>query len=142
MAPSGAIAPPLSDVLYTMAEEGADKETSDLTEDRWAGLMRDGADVARRVEEEVDANNAAVSRDEIDPDDLVAIRDAAGVIITRDHRHGRVSAETYPDENELLAAWNAIVAELEPSALDVEEAEMDDSTEGPSSGRNAAEHQG
>jgi hypothetical protein len=140
MAPSRAIAPPLTDVLYTMAEEGADQETSDLTDDMWAGLIRDGADVARRVEEEVDADNATVSRDEIDPDDLVAIRDAAGVIVTRDHRHGRVNAETYPDENELLAAWSAIVAELEPSALDVEETEMDDTTEGPSSGPKAAEH--
>src|SRR5579859_356948 len=123
-----------------MAEEGADQETSDLTEDMWAGLMRDGADVARRVEEEVDADNTTVSRDEIDPDDLIAIRDAAGVIITRDHRRGRVSAETYPDEAELLVAWNAIVAELEPGTLDVEETEMDDSTEGPSSGPKAAEH--
>jgi len=140
MAPSRTIAPPLTDVLYTMAEEGADEETSDLTEDMWAGLMRDGADVARRVEEEVDADTAAVSRDEIDPDDLVAIRGTAGVIITRDHRDGRVNAETYPDENELLAAWNTIVAELEPGALEVEETEMDDSTEGPSSGPKAAGH--
>ena len=139
MALNRAIAPPLTDVLYTMAEEGADEETSDLTEDVWAGLMRDGADVARRVEEEMDAGDAAVSRDEVDPDDLAAIRDAAGVIITRDHRRGRVSADTYPDENELLAAWNAILAELEPGALEVEETEMDDSTEGPSSGPKAAE---
>jgi hypothetical protein len=139
MAPTRAIAPPLTDVLYTMAEEGADEETSDLTEDMWAALMRDGADVARRVEEEMDAGDAAVSRDEVDPDDLAAIRDAAGVIITRDHRRGRVSADTYPDEDELLAAWNAILAELEPSALEVEDTEMDDSTEGPSSGPKAAE---
>lgn len=139
MAPTRAIAPPLRDVLYTMAEEGADEETSDLTEDMWAGLMRDGADVARRVEEEMDAGDVSVSRDEVDPEDIAAIRDAAGVIITRDHRHGRVTAETYPDENELLAAWGAIVAELEPSGTDVEEAEMDDSTEGPSSGPKAAE---
>ncbi len=139
MAPTRAIAPPLSDVLYTMAEERADEETSDLSEDIWAGLMRDGADVARRVEEEMDAGDVSVSRDEVDPDDLTAIRDAAGVIITRDHRHGRVTAETFPDESELLAAWNAIVVELEPSALEVDEAEMDDSTEGPSSGPKAGE---
>jgi len=125
MAPTRAIAPPLTDVLYTMAEEGADEETSDLSEDMWAGLMRDGADVARRVEEEIDTGDASVSRDEVDPDDLTAIRDAAGVIITRDHRHGRVTAQTFPDENELLAAWNAILVELEPGALD--------SAEGPSS---------
>jgi hypothetical protein len=138
MAPSRAIAPPLSDVLYTMAEEGADEETSDLSEDMWAGLMRDGSDVARRVEEEIEAGDAPVAREEVDPDDLAAIRDAAGVIVTRDHRRGRVAAETYPDENELLAAWNGLVTELEPSAVDVEDAEMDDSTEGPSSGPKAA----
>ncbi|HLW49245.1 MAG TPA: hypothetical protein VKW09_15975 [bacterium] len=139
MAPSRAIAPPLTDVLYIMAEEGADEETSDLSEDMWAGLMRDGADVARRVEEEIEAGDAPVGREDVDPEDLTAIRDAAGVIVTRDHRHGRVSAETFPDENELLAAWNALVVELEPSALDVEEAEMDDSTEGPSSGPKATD---
>lgn len=139
MAPSRAIAPPLSDVLYTMAEEGADEETSDLSEDMWAGLMRDGTDVARRVEEEMETGDAAVAREDVDPDDLAAIRDAAGVIVTRDHRRGRVNVETYPDENELLAAWNALVVELEPAALEVEEAEMDDSTEGPSSGPKAAD---
>jgi hypothetical protein len=139
MAPSRAIAPPLSDVLYTMAEEGADEETSDLSEDMWAGLMRDGADVARRVEEEMEAGDVAAVREEVDADDLAAIRDAAGIIVTRDHRQGRVNAESYPDENELLAAWNALVTELEPSALEVEDAEMDDSTEGPSSGPKAAE---
>jgi hypothetical protein len=139
VASSRAIAPPLTGVLYTMAEEGADEETSDLSEDMWAGLMRDGADVARRVEEEIEAGDAPVAREDVDPDDLAAIRDAAGVIVTRDHRRGRVRAETYPDDNELLAAWKALVTELEPSALDVEEAEMGDSTEGPSSGRKAAE---
>lgn len=139
MASSRAIAPPLTDVLYTMAEEGADEETSDLTEDMWAGLMRDGADVARRVEEEIDAGDATVSRDEVDPDDLDAIRSAAGLIIRRDHRRGRVSAETYPAENDLLVAWNAVMTELEPSSVEVEETEMDDSTEGPSSGPQSSE---
>jgi hypothetical protein len=134
MAPSRAIAPPLTDVLYIMAEEGADEETSDLSEDMWAGLMRDGADVARRVEEEIEADDTTVAREDVDPDDLAAIRDSAGLIVTRDHRRGRVIAETYPDENELLAAWNALVTEIEPSALEVEDGEMDDSTEGPSSG--------
>jgi hypothetical protein len=134
MAPSRAIAPPLSDVLYLMAEEGADEETSDLSEDMWAGLMRDGADVVRRLEEGMEAGDAPVAREDLDPDDLAAIRDAAGLIVTRDHRRGRVAAETYPDETELLAAWNALIVELEPTSLEVENAEMDDSTEGPSSG--------
>jgi hypothetical protein len=139
MAPSRTIAPPLRDVLYTMAEEGADEETTDLSEDVWAGLMRDGADVARRIEEGLETDEALIEPDEVDPDDLAALREAAGVIVTRDHRRGRVTAAAFPDENELLAAWNALVAELEPSALAVEPSEMDDSTEGPSSGPKAGE---
>jgi hypothetical protein len=137
MASSRTIAPLLTGVLYTMAEEGADEETADLTADVWAGLMRDGADVARRVEEEIESGTAPVARKEVDPDDLAALRDAAGVIVTRDHRRGHIRAETYPDENELLAAWNAVVAEFEPSGVEVEEG-MDDSTAGSSSGPHAA----
>jgi len=132
MAPARTIAPPLADVLYAMAEDGADEEQADLSEDVWAGLMRHGADVARRIEEGMGAAAAPVARDQVDPDDLAALRDAAGVIVTRDHRRGRVSAAAYPDEIELLAAWNAIVAEVEPGAVDVETSETDDGPEGPS----------
>ena len=139
MASSRAIAPPLTDVLYTLAEEGADEEIADLTEDVWAGLMRDGADVARRVEEEIETGGTGAEHDEVDAEDLNAIRGAAGVIVTRDHRHGRVRAETYPDANELLVAWNAIVTELDPAALQGDETEMDGSTEGPASGPASAE---
>src|SRR5579863_1863601 len=114
MAASRTIAPPLTGVLYTMAEEGADEETTDLSDDMWAGLLRDGADVARRIEEGLAADAAPIGRGDVDPDDLAALRESAGVIVTRDHRRGRVSAAAYPDENELLAAWTAIVMELEP----------------------------
>src|SRR2546425_3081929 len=48
------LAPPLTDLLYAMAEEGADAETTNLQEDVWAGLLRDGADVARRLTEQID----------------------------------------------------------------------------------------
>lgn len=83
-----------------------------------------------------------MSRDDVDPDDLAAIRDAAGVIVTRDHRLGRVTAETYPDEDELLVAWNTILAESEPGAIDADEEEPDDSAEGPSSGSKTGPGQG
>ncbi|HKX16696.1 MAG TPA: hypothetical protein VJT33_01620 [bacterium] len=139
MSSSRAIAPPLTDVLYTLAEEGADEETTDLTEDMWAGLMRHGADVARRVEEEIDTGGAGPGHDEVDAEDLSALRNAAGVIVTRDHRHGRVRAATYPDENELLVAWNAIVTELDPGSLEADGTETDGSTEGPSRGPESTE---
>lgn len=83
MASSRAIAPPLADVLYTLAEERADEETTDLTEEMRAGLMRDGADVARRVEEEIETRGASAAHDDVDAEDLNAIRGAAGVIVTR-----------------------------------------------------------
>ncbi|HET7265136.1 MAG TPA: hypothetical protein VFL28_10740 [bacterium] len=137
MASNRAIAAPLTDVLYMMAEEGADEETSDLTEDTWAGLMRDGADVARRVEEEIDTGGVTVPRENVDPDDLNAIRAAAGVIVTRDHRRGRVNAETYPNESELLVAWTAIVTELAPGSPEAEETEIDGSAGRSSSGRRS-----
>lgn len=136
MASSRAIAPPLTDVLYTLAEESADEETIDLTEEMWAGLMRDGADVACRAEEEIETRGASAAHDEVDADDLNAIRGAAGVIVTRDHRRSRVRAETYRNENELLVTWNAIVTELDPGSHEVDGTEMD---EGPSSGPESAE---
>lgn len=139
MASSRAIAPALTDVLCTLAEEGADEETTDLTEDMWAGLLRDGADVARRVEEEIDTGGARAAHDEVDAEDLNAIRGAAGIIVTRDHRHGRVRAEPYPDENELLVAWNAVVTELDSGSLEADETDADGSTEGPSSGPESAD---
>lgn len=139
MASSRAIAPPLTDVLYTLAEEAADEEITDLTEDMWAGLMRDGADVARRVEEEIDTGGASAAQHEVDAEDLNAIRGAAGVIVTRDHRHGRVRAETYPDENELLVAWNAIVTELDAGSLEADETDTDGSGEGSTSGPESAD---
>jgi len=122
----------IRDSLYTMAEEGADDETTNLQEDVWAGLLRDGADVARRLREQIDVNRA-VARDEIDAEDWTALGDAFGIIVRRDNRRNKVTARAFADEEDLLAEWEATKAELvTPTA--VEASEMGDSTEGPSSG--------
>ena len=126
------LAPPLTDLLYTMAEEGADDQTTNLQEDVWAGLLRDGADVARRLREQIDVNRA-VGRDEIDAEDWTALGDAPGIIVRRDNRANKVTARAFADEEDLLAESEATKAELvTPTA--VEATEMGDSTEGPSSG--------
>jgi hypothetical protein len=126
------LAPPLTDLLYAMAEEGADAETTNRQKDVWAGLLRDGADVARRLTEQIDVNRA-VARDEIDAEDWAALGDAFGIIVRRDTRRNKVTARAFADEEDLLAEWEATKAEL-VTTVAVEAPEMGDSTEGPSSG--------
>jgi len=122
------LAPPLTDLLYTMAEEGADAEATNLQKNVWAGLLRDGADVTQRLTEQIEVN-----RGEIDADDWAALGDAFGIIVRRDSRSNRVSARAFADEEHLLTEWEATKAELVTTGA-VEAPEMGDSTEGPSSG--------
>jgi hypothetical protein len=132
MATSRELAPPLTDLLYTMAEDDVDDETTNLQEDVWAGLLRDGADVTRRLTEQIEVNRT-VRRDEIDAEDWAALGDAFGIIVRRENRRNKISARAFADEEDLLAEWEATKAEL-VSTTAVEAAEMGDSTEGPSSG--------
>ncbi len=127
------LAPPLTNLLYTMAEEGADDWATGSGGDLWAGLLRDGAEIARRLREQIEAD-AAVTWDTTDAEDWAALRTAFAVIVRRDHRRNTVSARAFSDEAELLDEWEATKADLEPSGGAVEAAEMGDSTEGPSSG--------
>jgi hypothetical protein len=122
------LAPPLTDLLYTMAEEGSDAEATNLQKNVWAGLLRDGADVTQRLTEQIEVN-----RDEIDADDWAALGDAFGIIVRRDNRSNRVSARAFADEEDLLTEWEATKAEL-VTTVAVEAPEMGDSTEGPSAG--------
>jgi len=126
------LAPPLPDLLYAMAEEDADAETTNYQEEVWAWLLRDGADVARRLAEQFEVNRTA-ARDEIDAEDWAALGDAFGIIVRRGHRRHDVTARAFADEEDLLAEWEATKAEL-VSTMMVEAPEMGDSTEGPSSG--------
>lgn len=127
------LAPPLPNLLYAIAEEDADDWATGSGGDPWAGLLRDGAEIVRRLREQIEAN-AAVVRHEIDAEDRAALGAASGVIVRRDHRRNTVSARAFADEEGLLSEWEATKAELEPSGGSVEAVEMGDSTEGPSSG--------
>jgi len=127
------LAPPLTNLLYAIAEEDADDWATGSEGNLWAGLLRDGAEIVRRLREQIEAD-AAVVRDEIDAEDRAALGAASGVIVRRDHRRNTVSARAFTDEEGLLEEWEATKAELEPSGGAVEAAEMGDSTEGPSSG--------
>lgn len=132
MGSSRELAPPLTDLLYTMAEEEADDEATNLQEEVWAGLLRDGADVTRRLMEQI-AVDRTVARGEIDAEDWAALGDAFGIIVRRDNRRNRVTARAFADEEDVLAEWEATKADLVTTTA-VEAPEMGDNTEGPSSG--------
>ena len=127
------LAQPLTNLLYAIAEEDADDWATSAEGNLWVGLLRDGAEIVRRLKVQIEAGAAAV-RDEIDAEDRAALGAAFGVIVRRDHRRNTVFARAFTDEEELLAEWEATKAELEQSGGAVEAAEMGDSTEGPSSG--------
>jgi len=127
------LSPPLPDLLYEFALDGADDEGGDHKGPVWVALLRDGAEIRRRVVEEIESGDSA-ARDSVDPDDWAALRDAFGVIIRRDNRRNDVTARAFADEEECLAEWEAVRADLEASPPPVEAPDMGDATEGPSSG--------
>ena len=127
------LSPPLTDLLYEVAEEGADDEAGDRAGRAWAALLRDGTDVRRRVLEQVEAEGAA-GHDAIDPEEWAALRGAFGLIVVRDNRRNAVTARVFADEEECLAEWEATRVDLKASPPAVEAPDMGDSTEGPSSG--------
>lgn len=127
------LSPPLPDLVFALAEEGADDETRDRGGPVWAALLLNGTDVRRRVLDELEAEDTAVP-EEIDPDDWEALRGAYGLIVRRDNRRNAATARVYADEEECLSDWEAERAGLESSPPAVEGRDVDDTTEGPSSG--------
>jgi hypothetical protein len=127
------LAPPLPDLVFVLAEEGADDEAGDRSDPVWAALLLDGSNVRRRVLEQLEDDEAA-AKDAVDPDDWEALRGAYGLIIRRDNRRNVVTARVFADEEECLSEWEATRAGLEASPPAVEAPDAGDTTEGPSSG--------
>jgi hypothetical protein len=53
------LAPPLTNLLYAMAEEGAGDWATGPGGNVWTGLRRDGPEIARRLGEQIEANDAS-----------------------------------------------------------------------------------
>src|SRR5579864_6780594 len=49
------LAPPLRSLLYAIAEEDADDWATDSRGGLWAGLLRDEAEIVRRLREQIEA---------------------------------------------------------------------------------------
>lgn len=127
------LSPPLPELLYALAGDGADDETGDREGPAWAALLENGEEVRRRILEQLEADEAA-AKDAIDPDDWAYLRGAYGVIVVHDNRRNSAAATAFTDEEECLAEWEQIRADLKASPPAVEASDTGDNTEGPSSG--------
>jgi hypothetical protein len=106
---------PLEQVIYTLAEEGADEVVgpSEGPDSLWAALMRDGSEIVHSVREHLAGDEASVDAGAIEPGDWNVLEQAAGVIVMREGT-GRVSVQAYRADEDLAAAWTAILADVEP----------------------------
>ena len=106
---------PLDEVVFALAQEeadevaGLDREEGNL----WAALLQDGSEVARRARELIEAGQTDLTLAAIDPDDWATVEQAAGVIVMRDNE-GAIAIQPYRTEENLAAAWAALMADLEP----------------------------
>ncbi|MGH2402886.1 MAG: hypothetical protein ACRDGN_00335 [bacterium] len=102
-------------MIFALAQEeadevaGLDREEGNL----WAALLQDGSEVARRARELIEAGQTDVSLNAIDSDDWAAVEQAAGLIVMRDNE-GAIAVQPYGTEENLAAAWAAMMADLEP----------------------------
>lgn len=107
---------PLSGVIFLLAQEQAD-EIAGMNDDppgAFAALFRDAPDLARRTRELLESDEIDVGPEAVDPEDLELLESAAGVVVRREE-DGTVSVQPYRSDDELAAAWSAVMVELEPS---------------------------
>lgn len=106
---------PLSGVIFLLAQEQAD-EIAGLNQnggDEFAALIRDGSDLARRTRDLIETDQVDVGAEAVEPDDWASLERAAGVIVRRDPE-GKVTVEPFETDDDLAAAWSAVMVELEP----------------------------
>ena len=106
---------PLSGVIFLLAQEQAD-EIAGLNGDppgAFAALFRDGSDLARRTRELLETDQVDVGQEAVDPEELELLERSAGVIVRREE-DGSVTVRPYRSDDELAAAWSAVMVELEP----------------------------
>jgi hypothetical protein len=111
----GSIGPALEQALYALAEDGADEVAGPSGREGgpWAGLLRDGPDIVRSLRENIAAGGLDIDASDIEADDWETLEQAAGVIVMRDET-GQVAVQAYRTDEDLAAAWAAILADLEP----------------------------
>ena len=123
---------PLTGVIFLLAQEQADEMAgvNDVGAEGFAALFRDGPDLARRVRELVEGDEVDVGPEAIDPDQMQLVEQSAGVVLRRE-ADGAVTAEPYPTDADLAAAWSAVMVELEPDEPGSPAAQSPESDDNP-----------
>ncbi|MGQ0570031.1 MAG: hypothetical protein ACT4P5_10965 [Armatimonadota bacterium] len=112
----GSIGQPLAAAIFALAQEAADEVAGPGgdTGSFWAGLIRDGPDLVRRLREHLAVGGLDVDAESIEPGDWDTLDKAAGVIVMREDS-GEIAVQAYRADDDLAAAWTAILVDIEPS---------------------------
>jgi hypothetical protein len=111
----------VTELVWSLSlDGGADEEVGSSSEapGTWAGLMRDGRQMAQAIE----ANPVEFNLQPHDADDLAEIEECAGVILFEDTQ-GFVTSEVHNDGDALEERWDEVDEDL---GDDEEEDEYDD----------------
>ncbi|HEX9641825.1 MAG TPA: hypothetical protein VGB13_10995 [Candidatus Krumholzibacteria bacterium] len=104
----------LDAALYEMATEGPDAEAGSSSEPPylWAGLLKQGVDIARAIKGVHESGEAGYEG--VDAEDLEFLRtDGKGGVIITENDQGFVETVFYDDQNKLWKDWEELRAELE-----------------------------
>jgi hypothetical protein len=126
----GSVGAELEQIIHDLAVDGADEI---VRSDRqpggaWAALVRDGPELVRRVWDLWATGDLDVPPEAIDSKEWTTLEQAAGVIVLREGE-AEVSVQAYGTEEDLAAAWTAILAEFtpdEPGSAAIQSPEADD----------------
>jgi hypothetical protein len=109
------IGPRLDELIFRVAQDRADEVTG-LDQEQgnlWAALIRDGPELAQEARDLLKNGEFEFGTESVDLDELAALDRATGVIVTRDNV-GALSVQPYESDEDLAAAWSAILADVEP----------------------------
>jgi hypothetical protein len=115
----------LDEALYAISLDGADDEVGSSTEapGTWGGLMRDGAGLAKRIEDDRGEFPNVTSADV----DYVRTTGVAGAIIT-ENTQGFVKVAYYKSEADLEKDWDELCEDLRLEGDDEDEGDDDELT--------------
>ena len=109
------IGPRLDELLYRLAQDRADEVTGlDQEEGNlWVALLRDGSALAQEARDLLKSGEFEFGTESVDLDELAALDRATGVIVARENS-GALSVQPYESDENLAAAWSAMLADVEP----------------------------
>jgi hypothetical protein len=128
--PGRTVSPDLRQALYEIARDQADEEVESADQGIWAGLIRDTNSIVDEIPDVALSGDTEVRPGVLDPGELAEIRSSAGLIVTKDVE-GQITVHNFPSQEELAAAWSALLVELAPNEAGAPGAAASESEENP-----------